>query len=450
MNIEDIIKKTDHFVRTSATIKIISIGILILLLLIPITMISSLVRERKIRHDSVLLEIYQKWGNRQTITGPFFTVPYKSFYRDKNDKRRYTIKYFQILPEKLDYQGEISPHVRYRSIYEAVVYKCRLDISGAFSIPNLEQLNIKSKNILWEKSVFSLGITDMRGITENIQIVFDKEKYDVTPGLKTRDIASAGVSSVISLTPTDRSKTFSFSLNLNGSEQIYFTPMAEETNVNIKSTWPSPSFCGAFLPISREVNEKGFNASWKVLHLNRNFPQYWQGNQYKVNKSCFGLKLLITADIYQKSTRITKYALMFVIFTFSAFFFSEIINRNRVHPIQYLLIGLSVILFYVLLLSISEHLTFDVAYLLSAIAISLLVTGYAKGIIKSNHFSITVFSLLTILYFYFYIVLQLEDYALMMGSIGLFLVLSAVMFITRKVDWYSLENTQQRGHIPKK
>jgi inner membrane protein len=443
MNTQDTIKKTSSLIRNSATIKIISIGILVLVLLIPTSMISSLLRERESRRDSVVQEINQKWGNSQTITGPFVTVPYKSFYKDKNEKLQYTIKYFHILPEKLNIKGNIAPHIRYRSIYEAVLYNCQLDVTGTFTVPLLSQLNIEPENILWEKSVFSIGITDMRGIKENIQITFDKKKYGVSPGLKTTNIASAGVSSLIPLSPTDNSKPFSFRLNINGSEQIKFTPMAEETNVNIKSSWASPSFNGAFLPTKREITENGFNATWKVLHLNRNFPQYWRGNQYKVNDSCFGLKLLITADVYQKSTRISKYALMFIVFTFSAFFFSEIINRNRVHPIQYLLIGLAVILFYVLLLSISEHLNFDYAYLLASSAITCLITGYSKGILKNNHFTITVFSILTILYLYLYIVLQLEDYALIMGSIGLLAVLSTVMFITRKIDWYSLENNQQ-------
>jgi inner membrane protein len=443
MTTQDTIKKTGSLIRNSASIKIISIGILVLVLLIPTSMISSLLGERELRRDSVVQEINKKWGNSQTITGPFATIPYKSFYKDKNEKIRYTIKYFYILPEKLNIKGDIAPHIRYRSIYEAVLYNSQLDITGTFTVPQLSQLNIEPENILWEKSVFSIGITDMRGIKENIQITFDKKNYAVSPGLKTTDIATAGVSSLIPLSPTDSSKPFSFRLNLNGSEQIKFTPVAEETNVIIKSSWASPSFNGAFLPTTREITKSGFNATWKVLHLNRNFPQYWQGNQYKVNESFFGLKLLITADIYQKSTRISKYALMFVVFTFSAFFFSEIINRNRVHPIQYLLIGLAVILFYVLLLSISEHLNFDYAYMLSALAITCLITGYSKGILKNKHFTITVFSLLTILYLYLYIVLQLEDYALIMGSIGLLGVLSAVMFITRKIDWYSLENNQQ-------
>ncbi len=444
MNTQETIKKTSNLLRNSATIKIISIGILVLVLLIPASMISSLLRERESRRDAVVQEINQKWGNSQTVTGPFFTVPYKSFYKDKNDKLQYSIKYFHILPEKLDIKGNVFPHIRYRSIYEAVLYTCHLEFKGIFTVPRLNQLNIEDKNILWGKSIFSIGITDMRGIKRNIEITFGKNSYTVNPGLKTTDIASAGVSSLIPLSPNDDSKPFSFKLTLNGSEQIQFTPMAKETNVTVQSDWASPSFNGAFLPVKRDISNNGFTATWQILHLNRNFPQYWTGNQYKVNESCFGFKLLITADVYQKATRLSKYALMFVVFTFSAFFFSEIINKNRIHPIQYLLIGLAVILFYVLQLAISEHLSFDYAYLISSLAITLLISGYSKGILRNKHFTLTVFSLLTILYMYLYIVLQLEDYALIMGSVGLLVVLSTIMFITRKIDWYSLENDNKK------
>ena len=440
MNTQDTIKKTGDFIRNSATLKIVSIGILLVVLLIPTSMISSLMHERELRRNSVVQEINQKWGNNQTITGPFFTIPFKSFYKDKNDQLKFQIKYFHLLPENLKISGEIDPHVRYRSIYEAVLYNTQLTVTGNFELPSLDQLNIDPDNILWEKSIFSIGITDMRGIQENLEITFNQQKFGVSPGLKTTDIAAAGVSSLIPLSLSETSNPFLLQLKINGSDQIHFIPVAEETNIELKSSWPSPSFNGAFLPTTREVTENGFSAAWKILHLNRNFPQFWQGNQYKVNDASFGLKLLITADIYQKSIRISKYALMFIVFTFSAFFFSEIINKKRIHPIQYLLIGLAIILFYVLLLSISEHVNFDYAYLLSSAAITFLITGYSQGIVKNKHFTITVFGILTTLYLYLYIVLQLEDYALIMGSGGLLIVLGTIMYITRKIDWYSLEN----------
>lgn len=443
MNPQDTLKKTGDFIRNSATLKIVSIGILILVLLIPTSMISSLTQERESRRDSVVKEINQKWGMGQTLTGPFFTIPYKSFYKDENEKQKFNIHYLHILPERLKISGNIDPLVRYRSIYEAILYNAQITVSGNFTIPALSQSNIDPDNVLWNLAIFSIGITDMKGIGENIEITFNQKKYSVSPGLKTTDIAAAGVSSVIPLSPSENTNPFLFQLNINGSEQLQFIPVAEETNVELKSGWPSPSFNGAFLPTTRNITANGFSAQWKILHLNRNFPQFWTGNTYPVNTAAFGLKFLITADIYQKSNRLSKYAIMFIIFTFSAFFFSEIINRKRVHPIQYLLIGLAVILFYILLLSISEYVNFDYAYLLSALAVTILISGYAAGIVKNRRFTFTVFGILIILYSYLYIVLQLEDYALIMGSIGLLVVLSTVMYITRKIDWYTLDTSQK-------
>ena len=442
MTPQENIQKTRDFIKNSATIKIFSIGILIIILLIPTSMISSMMRERESRRDSVVQEINQKWGNSQIVSGPFFTVPYKSFYKDEKDKIKFNIQYLHILPEQLNILGKIDPQIRYRSIYEAVLYNAQIQVNGNFTIPVLSQSNVDIENILWEKAIFSIGIADMRGIQDNVNIIFNEKSYKANPGLKTTDIASSGVHCYIPLVLNKDTNSFSFQLNINGSEEIQFVPLGETTSLNLKSSWPSPSFNGAYLPTNREMSDKGFSADWNILHLNRNFPQFWIGNQYKVSDTSFGLKLLITADIYQKSIRISKYAIMFIVFTFSAFFFSEIINKKRVHPIQYILIGLAVILFYVLLLSISEHLNFDIAYIISAFAITTTITAYSKGIIKNNHFTLTVCGILIILYAYLYIVLQLEEFALIMGSIGLFIVLTTVMYITRKIDWYSLDKEQ--------
>jgi inner membrane protein len=438
MTTVEVLKRTGDFIRNSATIKILSIGIIVLILLIPSSMILSLMREREYRKDAVVQEISQKWGNSQVITGPFITIPYKVYYKDEKDRVKYNLHNLNILPETLSVTGELDPQIRYRSLYEAVLYNAKLKAEGSFRLPPLEHADIGSEDIVWDKAVFSIGISDMRGIKNNISLRFRGEEYGVKSGLRTTDITASGVHCHIPLSADMGASDFSFELILNGSDGIHLVPLGETTTLNLKSTWASPSFGGAYLPVTRAVSQEGFSAEWKVLHLNRNYPQFWTDEQYTVADSTFGVRLLITADIYQKSIRIAKYAIMFIGFTFAAFFFAEIINRNRVHPIQYILIGLAVILFYVLLLSISEHIDFDLAYLLSALAISAIITLYARGIIKNTYFTVTVGGILVLLYTYLYIVLQLEDYALLMGSIGLFLVLATIMYITRKIDWYAL------------
>ena len=436
---QDILKKTSNYIKRSVTLKIASVGFLTLILLIPAGMIQSIIHERQSRHDSVVDEISQKWGEAQTVTGPFITVPVKTYFKDEKGRTKSNLVYIHILPENLNITGEIKPEVRYRSLFEAVLYNTRLRFAGNFKIPPKTQLDIGQADILWDKAYFSIGITDMRGIRDKIGINFNGTAYDASPGLRTTDLAEAEVGTLIKKLNQDGLNTFDFVLNLNGSENISLIPVGETNTVKINSSWPSPSFNGAFLPIARKVNKDGFSASWKILHLNRNYPQFWEGAQYKVAPSAFGLQLILTADIYQKSTMLAKYSIMFLVFTFAAFFFSEIINKRRVHPIQYILIGMAILIFYTFVLSISEHMGFNYAYILSALAVTFIISGYAKAIVSNSSFAITISGILTMLYAYLFIVLQLEDYALIMGSIGLLVILATVMYLTRKINWYEIE-----------
>lgn len=423
--------------KQNTSIKMLIIGLLLLLLMIPMSMVSSLVTEREYRKQEVVAEINQKWGHSQQVTGPYLTLPYKAWYTTEEQQQKYRIRHLHFLPEQLDIQGEILPHVRYRSIYEAVLYNARLQITGSFSIPDLQALNIKTEDVLWSKSSFALGLTDMRGIKQNIELSFSDNQYQMQPGLVTQDLAAAGVSTQVAFAPDMDKQSFSLMLDLNGSQQLHFTPLARTTEVALSSDWPSPSFNGAFLPEQHQVTAQGFNANWQVLHLNRNYPQLWSDDQYQVLDSAFGLELVIPADIYQKSTRLHKYGLIFILFTFTALFLSEVTNRAPLHPIQYILMGLGIVLFYSLQLALSEHLGFDWSYILAAITTLILLSSYTLAITQKPRFALIVATILLILYGYLYLVLQLQDYALLMGSIGLTAVLATVMYTTRKIDWYA-------------
>jgi inner membrane protein len=437
--IQDSISKATTYISKSLTIKIMAIGVLILVLLIPALMIQNLISERQKRRDSVVTEINRKWGGSQTITGPFITIPYREYYTDSTGAKQYSLRYLNVLPETLAITGKINHEKRKRGIFETVVYDARLKLNGRFRMLSFEKLNIDPNNIEWDKTLLSVGITDMRGIEDKIDITYNEKACKASPGLITMDIAPSGVSTPVDLLPANATGTFSFELNLKGSDQLFFMPVGETNTIDISSDWPSPSFDGAFLPDKREINDKGFLASWKVLHLNRNYPQFWEGKQYDLTPSAFGVKLIIPADTYQKSERLAKYAVMFLLFTFGAFFFSEVINRQRIHPIQYILIGMAILIFYTLVLSLSEHMNFNLAYIVSAISVTLIISGYAKAIISNPWFAATILGLLTVLYSYLFVILQLEDYALLMGSIGLLLIIAVVMFMTRKINWYGEE-----------
>jgi inner membrane protein len=194
--------------------------------------------------------------------------------------------------------------------------------------------------------------------------------------------------------------------------------------------------------VSRNIDDAGFTAQWKILHLNRSYPQIWIGNEYNINNSEFGVRLLMPVDEYQKTTRTAKYAIMFIALTFLSFFMIEMLARRIMHPIHYILIGFALLVFYTLLLSLSEYLSFNSAYLISSLSIILLITGYTKSILKSYAYTSLILIILLVLYSYFYIILQMQDYALMMGSVALFTILGIVMYVTRKTDWFVVLQTK--------
>jgi len=425
---------TRNWLRNSITIKSAIIGILTLILLIPAGMIRNLIHERSSLRNSVISEISYKWGNPQTIAGPIITIPYKK-YHEQDNKLVESIHYVHFLPESLDISGQINPEIRYRAIYKVVVYNSVLEFNGNFTKPDFSDWKIKDSDILWEDATLSIRIPDMRGIKDNIKIDWNKESYDVNPGINNQNNYT-GVSTNIKFNE-NKDYNFHFSLNLNGSENLNFIPVGKETNIALNSTWCNPSFEGSFLPYERDITEDGFTANWKVLHLNRSYPQKWRGDSYSIDSSFFGVKLLLPVDHYQKSLRSVKYAIMFISLTFLVFFFTEILNKKRIHPIQYLLVGLGLSIFYSLLVSLSEQISFNLAYLIASVSIISLITIYSHSIFKSRKLTIIIASVLIILYVFLFVILQMHDYSLLLGSIGLFISLAIVMYLSKKIDWYS-------------
>ncbi|MDR1878761.1 MAG: cell envelope integrity protein CreD, partial [Bacteroidales bacterium] len=391
-----------------------------------------------IQRDAIR-EVSSKWGEEQTISGPFISIPY---YRNAQVK-----EYIHILPSQLTVSGDINPEKRHRGIYEIVVYNSKIDISGTFTKIDLDALDIQTNNILFDKAEFVVGISDLRGIEEQVELVWNNERKSFQPGVSSNDVVTSGINSLLTLNPNDSSIcNFSLSLNLKGSQLLYFTPVGKVTDITISSPWHNPSFNGAFLPDTREITDKGFNANWNVLHLNRNYPQIWTDSKYSIDASSFGIDLLLPVDNYQKSYRSVRYAILFIVFTFLVFFFIEVLNRTFIHPIQYILVGVALIVFYTLLLSISEHLHFNWAFILSALSTLLLITAYVKAVLKSGKLTILISGILTLLYTFIFVIIQLQDFALLIGSVGIFLILGFIMYFSRKIDWYNLNlnETQEK------
>ncbi len=425
------------WIRQSVTVKFVIIGILTLILLIPASMIRNLVRERQQTRDEVIGEISSKWGEGQIITGPVISVPFKEIVKQKDVPDTYTIHYAHFLPDMLDIHGELIPEVRYRSIYKVVLYKSKLKFSGTFTRPDFSGWKIDPGLILWDEAFISMGIPDMRGIKERVVIDLNGKSLEVNPGVPSRDIIHSGISALVpAIADTGKTGyTFRFSLDINGSETVGFVPLGRTTRVNLSSSWQDPSFDGAFLPDDRHIDEKGFKARWTILHLNRNFPQQWLDREYGTSDWSFGVSLRFPVDHYQKSERSAKYAIMFIVLTFITFFFTEVLGKKRVHPIQYLLIGFSLCIFYTLLLALSEQIGFLWAYIIASVAIIVLITAYSASVLRNRKLVILVAFILIALYAFLFTILQVEAYSLLMGSIGLFVVMAVIMYLSRNVEW---------------
>ncbi len=426
------------FQRNANSLKGLVIFVLMLMLLIPASMIESIIRERQSRQYEAVSEVAGKWGLTQTINGPVLAVPYEIIMRNPaGQETNRDLKYAYLLPDDLQVNGEVFPEKRYRGIFEVVVYNSRLVLEGVFPKPQLENLLPAGAIVLWDKAVVQIGIPDLRGLKEQVSLNWDEQPAVVfEPGLTMSGVVASGIHVAVPLEAAGGAHRFHLEVALQGSGSLFFTPVGKVTEVNIRSTWSDPSFNGAFLPDQKNISPTGFDAQWKVLNLNRNYAQAWTSDtDVDFTGSTFGVDFLVPVDNYQKSIRSVKYAIMFIGLTFLVVFFVEMRNSRRVHPFQYALIGLALVIFYTLLVSISEHISFNGAYAVSA-AMTIGLTGlYARALFDSRKMALLVGGTLLLLYGFLFTVLQLQDYALLIGSLGLFAILATVMYFSRKIDW---------------
>lgn len=431
-------------IKRSVTLKLLSIFILMMLLMIPMSYVKSLIHERQTLKQQTIKEVSDKWANEQYVYGPILTIPLQKKVIE-DDKIKIIHNQAHILPSKLIVNGNVAPKTLRRGIYEVVVYDSKLSFTGKFDNVSGYLSDLKGYEAFPEEAFLTINISDLRGIKEKIVVKWNDNKKDVEPGSNIPSLISSGITVKNILQSNDHNTfDFSFDLQLQGSQFLGFIPLGKETNVHLTSDWKDPSFSGSFLPEDRNVTEDGFNAEWQVLELNRNYPQSWIGdrNIKEVQKSSFGVNLLLPTNDYQKSMRSAKYALLAISLTFLTFFLVEIFNKSRVHPFQYILIGLSLCLFYTLLVSISEHSNFNLAYLISSVAIISIIGLYAKSILHNVKQTVVLVIILCFTYTFVYITLQVQDYALLIGSIGLTAILAFTMYITRNVNWYQLSSSK--------
>jgi inner membrane protein len=427
--------------KRSVTLKVISIFVLMMLLMIPMSYVKSLINERESLKHKVIDEVSAKWANGQTVYGPILTIPLKREIMEEG-KTKTVHSQAHILPSELKIIGNIAPRSLRRGIYEVVVYDSQLSFSGDFENLSRYYPEFKEYEASLKDAFLTIHISDMRGIKEKIVVNWNGKTKEVEPGSNIGSLAASGIT-VKNVINDQNNYSFSFDLKLQGSHFLKFIPLGRDTHVQLVSDWKNPSFSGSFLPESRNVSEEGFDANWQVLELNRNYPQFWIGdrNIQEVHKSSFGVDLLLPINDYQKSMRSAKYALLVISLTFLTFFLVEIFNHSKVHPFQYILIGLALVLFYTLLVSISEHSSFNLAYLISGVTIISITGLYAHTILRHVKQTLALVVILGFTYAFVFVTLQIQDYSLLIGSIGLTAILAFTMYITRNIDWYELSTS---------
>ena len=423
--------------------RVIVLAALVIVAQFPIWMIDSLVRERQQRRDAALEDVASKWGRQQSLAGPLLMVPYFTHHTEKQkDGQEVRISdphLATFLPERLSVRGQLDVEKRRRGIFSVPVYRTNLDVQGSFNRPSFAEWGIPDEDVRWDRAQVAFGVSDLRSLEAPTAIQWNDTAAELRPGPGEGVPLESGVHAAVTIPQGEQTILFQVPLRLQGSSGIYWTPLGKSTQVNLRSNWSHPSFQGNWLPNRHTESEHGFQAEWSVPYLGRNFPQAWRDAAVPpqtFQTTRFGVDLVQTVDHYQMAGRSVKYAALFLLLTFATLWLVEVLAGIRVHPIQYLMIGGAICVFYLLELSLSEHLGFLLSYAIATTAIVGQITAYGRAVLRSTRLAAIVGGMVTALYVYLYVVLTNEDYALLIGSIGVFVLLAAIMRLTRRVDWY--------------
>jgi len=447
--------------RQSTILKLLGVGGLILVLLVPLAMITGVLSERLQRRNQAVADITSSWGREQNVIGPVLGIPYQYRFKtvkempapdgklERREVEETATATAYFLPEALVVSGDVQTQTLHRGIYDAAVFRAQMKLSGRFAVPDFTILKIDMKDVQWREAFVTIAVNDLRGTRENIVLDWAGNKRPLLPGSQVPGYTTGATALLAIDRPIDGPVEFSIPLDFNGSDGIFFAPFGVQNEVIVKSNWPDPGFRGAFLPAERSVRADGFDARWRVSYYGRDYPQQWSSrggnerfNTKSVYDSRFGAQFLSILDAYRYVERSIKYGVLFLVLVFTAFFLFEATAQQKIHPFQYLMVGAALCLFYLLLLSLSEFIGFSWAYLIAAAASTALITWYCRFFLGSGARTLMIGAGLGGVYLFLYITLRQQDYALLMGSIALFVVLTLVMYVTRKVDWYARDAGQ--------
>jgi inner membrane protein len=443
----------DHMLRLlrSPAFKLGLVGALILLLLVPLLIVHGLIMERESRAREVRADVGRTWGPEQRINGPFLVVPYTVRTEIVQGEKR--IEQVQerraiFTPEAVRIEGRTEARTLRRSIFEVPVYAARMRLSGRFATPRITDAASDVVAVRWREAAVVVGLSGVSGLKEAAVLrIAGSTDIPFSPSLGMPNARTTGIHARLEAaaaqlmpTPDEGLRAFEFAADLafNGSVAIEAAPVAKDTVVAVTSDWPHPSFAGAFLPDERRIGADGFTATWRVPHLARSVPEAWSSSDAGIERMApfsFGVRLIAPVDFYTLVNRATKYGLLLVTIIFMLVFTLELTSARPVHWVQYLFTGLALVLFYVLLLSLAEHIGFARAYLLSTAATGIMLATYIGMVMQSRRHGLIALAALTATYGLLYLVLQLEDYALLAGALLGFAGLATVMFATLRVDW---------------
>lgn len=425
------------------TAKVLGIGLLALLMLLPLWKVQSLVEERQGMRQSAVDQIAQGWGGEQVLGGLVLAVPTRQRVDTGANGIREQADTALIMPDTASMDVAMTVDKRRYGIYEAPVFASMVQLRGRFRTEDIVQFP-RVDDATWQgdKAELRLVIRDLRGLQEVAGLLINGKPQQFSSSAATFGGQWSTVTVPIDLDALGgRPIEFALSLRLAGTQSLQLLPLARTMDVKMHAPWPDPSFIGAALPVERQVDARGFSARWHMLDLNRSYGQHWSESDMRVNgavrDSAFGVALFQPVDVYQRNVRAGKYGLLFITMTFVAFFLFEVLKRLRVHPVQYLLIGAALTSFYVLLLALSEQIGFGMAYAVAATSVVLIMSGYATAVLGARQAGLALGGALAAVYAMLYVVLAAEEYALLIGAVVLIVTVALLMYLTRRIDWYA-------------
>jgi inner membrane protein len=428
---------------SSVLLKVGIIAIIVLALLIPSSWIQDLIVERDGYHEDIIKQVASKWAGSQLIQGPVLVLPYKKQVNETNYDKKTTIheviETAYVLPETLKIRADLKTDLFKQGVTDITVYNAKVLLQGYFHKPDLSKLGINPSQVMYDKAKLFFSLSDLKGLKSNTIVKINNQDYNATPVYNNNSPYGKGLQVDFAI-PTSGNFSFSYTLDMKGSNDLNFLQTANETDVEMTSDWATPQFNGHY-PDSRIINNKGFIAKWHIVNYGRSFPQQWVNNdstltsKQVMTEAVSGVKLCLAINQYREVLRTTKYSTLIILLTFVSLFFTELIRKQRIHLFNYTLIGAAMVVYYTLLLSFAEQLGYNWAYLIASVATIGLIAAFTSSLLKNRMAALLFMLILTIFYVFIYVIVQLEEFSLMVGSIALFLIVSALMYFSRKINW---------------